>query len=169
MEGKKKNQLQARALLVFGAPGSGKTTFAEKFADKFGLAYYNINDLREEGDFSEEQLFMILAQIMKTKHNIIIEGGIDTEKERIEMRNALRNGGYEPALFWIQTDVPTIKMRLKSRHRSVSKAKEVYEKAVSSIEAPTESERPIILSGKHTFETQTKHALTGLADLSEAK
>ena len=169
MEGKKKNQARARALLVFGAPGSGKTTFAEKFAEKFGLAYYNLEKITKEGGFTREQILLILAEILKTKQNIIIEGGIDTEKERVEIRNALRNGGYEPALLWIQTDMATLRMRLKSRYRSVAKAKETYEKAVAVIEAPAEAERPIILSGKHTFETQTKHALTGLADLTETK
>ena len=38
---------------------------------------------------------------------------------------------------------------------------------VSNLEAPTELERPIILSGKHTFETQTKHVLAGLADVDK--
>ena len=33
------------------------------------------------------------------------------------------------------------------------------------MEAPTDIEHPIILSGKHTFETQTKHVIAGLADL----
>ena len=37
------------------------------------------------------------------------------------------------------------------------------------MEAPVDEERPIILSGKHTFETQAKHVITGLADLTEAK
>ena len=169
MEGNKKNQSRARALLIFGAPGSGKTTFAEKFAAKFGLAYYDLTNLMEEGGFTWEQILLILAQIAKTRQNVIIEGGLDTEKERVEIRNVLRNNGYEPALLWVQTDVATIRLRLKSKYRSVAKAKEVYERAVARIEAPAETEKPIILSGKHTFETQAKHALTGLADLSETK
>ena len=72
---------------------------------------------------------------------------------------------YDPALIWVQTDVATIRQRLKTRFRSLAKAKETYDSAVSVMEAPTETERPIILSGKHTFETQTKHVIAGLADL----
>ena len=166
MEGNKKNK--PRALLVFGAPCSGKTAFAEKFAKKFGLAYYDLNNLIDEG-FTWTQVLMILELILRTRQTIIIEGGLDTEAERIELRNLLRAGGYDPALVWVQTDVATIRMRLKARHRSLSKAKEVYETAVSGMEAPTELEHPIILSGKHTFETQSKHVVTGLADLTEAK
>ena len=82
------------------------------------------------------------------------------------MRNLARKYGYEPALIWVQTDINTIRQRLKSQYRSVSKAKIAYERAVSEMEAPTDIEHPIILSGKHTFETQTKHVLAGLADVN---
>lgn len=163
MEGNRKNT--PRALLIFGAPCSGKTTFAEKFARKFRLAYYNLNELAERGDFSRSQILLIVEEILKTGQTILIEGCIDTEADRIEMRNLIRSRGYEPALIWVQTDVATIRNRLKMRHRSVSKAKNAYEIAVSELEAPAETEKPIILSGKHTFETQTRHVITGLADL----
>lgn len=163
MEGNKK--IRPRALLVFGAPCSGKTTFAEKFAKKFGLAYYDFNKLMEEHHFSREDVMVILGLLAQTRQTLVIEGAIDTEKDRIEMRNLLRSYNYDPALAWLQTDVSTIRSRMKARYRSVSKARQIYDKAVSEIEAPAENEHPIILSGKHTFETQTKHVIAGLADL----
>jgi len=167
MEGNRKSK--PRALLVFGAPCSGKTTFAEKFAKKFGLAFYDLDSLMQEHDFTRAQVLVILGEILKTGQTIVMEGGLRTEAERMEIRNILRASGYEPALIWVQTDVSTIRTRLKQRYRSVSKAKEAYDVAVAEMEAPAENERPIILSGKHTFETQTKHVITGLADLTEVK
>ncbi len=164
MEG---NKSKPRGLLIFGAPCSGKTTFCQKFAKKFGLAYYDFDELAEKNNFSRENILVILEQIVKTGQTILIDGGLKTEKDRTEIRNILRNNGYEPSLIWIQTDVTTLRSRLKSKYKSVSKAKEVYETAVGEIEAPTEVERPIILSGKHTFETQTKHVIAGLAELYE--
>ena len=166
MEGR---NIRPRALLIFGAPCSGKTTFGEKFAKKFGLAFYDLDELKEKYSFSRENILIILEQVLKTRHTILIEGELKTEKDRDEIRTLVKNNGYEPSLIWIQTDVATIRSRLKSRFKNVAKAKEVYEKAVSEIEAPTESERPIILSGKHTFETQTRHVITGLADLGDNK
>lgn len=163
MEGNRKNK--PRALLIFGAPASGKSSFAEKFAKKFGLAYYDFTELMAEHGFSRDDVVVILEQILKTGQTILIEGLLDTEKERIEIRNLLRSHGYEPALIWVQTDIATIRQRLKTRFRSVSKAKTAYDKVVGDMEAPTETEKPIILSGKHTFETQTKHVIAGLADL----
>ena len=167
MEGNRKNK--PRALLVFGAPCSGKTTFAEKFANKFSLAFYDYQQIADEGGFSRDTMLEIIKLILRTKQTVLIEGGLDSEKDRSEMRNLLRSNGYEPALIWVQTDVSTIRSRLKSRFRSVSKAKKYFDENVANIEAPTDFEKPIILSGKHTFETQTKHAIAGLADLLESK
>ena len=167
MEGNKKSN--PRALLVFGAPCSGKSTFAEKFAKKFGLAYFDLDSLMEVNNFNREQMIVILQEILKTKQTIIVEGMLNTESNRTEMRNLMRNNDYAPALIWVQTDVATIRTRLKNRHHSVSKAKKIYENAVKQIEAPSEIEKPIILSGKHTFETQTKHVIKGLAELIDTK
>lgn len=165
MEGKKS---RPRAILIFGAPCSGKTTFAEKFAAKFDLAYYNFDETRERCRLTRKNLLMVLELICRTGKTLVIEGGLDTEKDRAEIRNVLRSSGYEPSLVWVQTDMSTIRMRMKSRFKSVSAARDAYDAAIERMEAPAEMEHPIILSGKHTFETQTKHILAGLAD-SEKK
>lgn len=165
MEG---NKNKSRALLIFGAPCSGKTTFSTKFAKKFGLAYYDFDELLKDG-FTRKNLMTILELLTRTKQTLIIEGGLNTEEQRKEIREILRKYNYDPSLIWIQTDASTIRKRLKTRFKDVSKAKGVYENAVKEIEAPTEVERPIILSGKHTFETQTRHVVTGLAELNEVK
>lgn len=161
MEGKKSKQ---RALLVFGAPCSGKTTFSEKFAKKFDLAYFNFDEIREDYRLTRKVTLLIIELLARTGKTLIIEGGLGTEKERAEVRNILRSAGYDPALIWVQTDVATIRLRMKARYKSVSKAREIYDSAVEALEAPSEIEHPIILSGKHTFDTQTRHVLAGLAD-----
>lgn len=161
MEG---NKSKPRALLVFGAPCSGKSTFSEKFAEKFDLARFDFDELKAQYRLTRKNVVLIIKLLSKTGKTMIIEGGLDTEKEREEIRNVLRFAGYEPSLVWIQTDVSTIRMRMKNRYKSVSKAKEMYDLHVEGLEAPAEYEHPIILSGKHTFETQTKHVLAGLAE-----
>lgn len=166
MEGKKTNYrlTRPRVLLVFGAPCSGKTTFAKKFAEKFRLAFYDLDEIKSSNEFSEKQLLNILELISRTGQNLIFEGCLETEKQRDEIRKVFRIAGYDPSLIWIQTDLSTIRTRLKARHKSVAKAKEMYDTAIATFEAPTEIEMPIILSGKHTFDTQAKHVITALAD-----
>ncbi len=161
MEGKKS---KSRALLVFGAPCSGKTTFAMKFANKYNLAYYDLDDIAKKHNFSRETILTILELIANTRHTVIIEGGLDTEKFRQEIKHVFMMAGYEVSLIWVQTDIATIRNRMKIRYKSVAKAKNAYNEAIEKLEAPSVLERPIILSGKHTFETQTKHAIAGLAD-----
>ena len=164
MEGKKSQSLsQPRAILVFGAPASGKTTFCEKFSQQFRAPYYNLTDLGLENGFSRDKLLLILDLIAQTGQNIIIEGELNTEADREEIRKLLLNEGYNPSLIWIQTDVNTIKTRLKNRLKSVAKAKEEYDTKIAELEAPAENENPIVLSGKHTFETQLSHVLSQLA------
>ena len=58
MEG---NKLKPRALLVFGAPCSGKTTFAQKFAKKFDLAYYNLDEIREKNRLTRKMIALIIS------------------------------------------------------------------------------------------------------------
>ena len=161
MEGKKS---KPRALLVFGAPCSGKTTFAMKFANRFNLAYYDLDDIAKKNKFSRENILAILEILTHTRQTVIIEGGLDTEKQRQEVKNIFIVAGYDVDLIWIQTDITTIRNRMKFRYKSVTKAKSAYDEAIEKLEAPSELERPIILSGKHTFETQTKDAVAGLAD-----
>ncbi|MDO4611830.1 MAG: hypothetical protein Q4B34_03150, partial [Candidatus Saccharibacteria bacterium] len=67
-----------------------------------------------------------------------------------------------PTLIWIQTDINTIKTRLKTRLKSVEKARSVYDSRIHALEAPSEAEAPIVLSGKHTYHTQLKQVLTQL-------
>jgi len=160
MEGKK---VQPRAILVFGAPCSGKSTFAEKFAKRFGIAYYNLDELKEKYALNRKLVLMLLEQISHTNQDLVIEGGIGTEKEREEIRRTLRPRGYNVRTVWVQTDIATIRSRLKSRYKTIAKAKEVYNSIIPKLQAPSELESPIILSGKHTFETQLRHILAALA------
>lgn len=160
MEG---NKTQPRAILVFGAPGSGKTQFAERFAKKFHAAFFDLGELERENKLDRKTILFLLEQLAKTNVTLVVEGILDTERERTEVRNILRRSGYNPSLVWIQTDVNTIRQRLKLRNRSAVKAKQEYETRIARMEAPSEVEAPIVLSGKHTFETQLRHVLTQLA------
>lgn len=159
MEGKK---TQPRAILVFGAPCSGKTTFSKKFSKQFNTPYFDLTAIREKHDFNRETLLDVVALLATTHQNIILEGEMDTEADRAELRNLFRKAGYNPTVIWIQTDISTIKSRLKARLHSVAKAKEEYDTKVSALEPPAEHENPIVLSGKHTFETQIKQVLSQL-------
>lgn len=160
MEG---NRYQPRAILVFGVPSSGKTTFAEKFAKKFHASFFDLGEIAKECGLDRKIIVMLVRQLAKTGQILVLEGGLDDEHDRNEIRNILREAGYRTSLIWIQTDMTTVKQRLKMRLRSAAKAKDEYETRIANMEAPADREQPIVLSGKHTFETQLKHTLAQLA------
>lgn len=166
MEGKRNSAPSngQRAILVFGAPCSGKTTFSKQFANQFNATFYDLDALRDDHNLSRQFILLLIEQIARTGATLVFEGGNDTEKDRKEIADILRDAGYSPTLIWIQTDVNTIRARLKDKLKSVEKAKSVYESRVKSLEAPSDAEAPIVLSGKHTYETQLKQVLMQLQE-----
>ncbi len=148
--------------MVFGAPCSGKTTFCKKFSERFGTPFYDLTELKEQHRFTRKNILLVLNMLAQTGKNILVEGELDSEAKRAEIRRIFVKAGYNPSLVWIQTDMNTIKARLKMRLRSAAKAKDLYETKVEKMEAPAEFEKAIILSGKHTFQTQMNHVLSQL-------
>lgn len=166
MEGKRNSAPSngQRAILVFGAPCSGKTTFSKQFAEQFNATFYDLDALRDDHNLSRQFILLLIEQIAHTGATLVFEGGNDTEKDRKEIAEILRSAGYSPTLIWIQTDVNTIRARLKNKLKSVEKAKSVYDAKVKSLEAPSDAEAPIVLSGKHTYNTQLKQVLMQLQE-----
>ena len=151
------------AILVFGAPMSGKTTFANQFSNKFNAPFLNFSDLRERFHISRKLALVLLSEIIKCKQNILIEGALDSEKQREEIRQILIKAGYEPIMVWVQTDVVAIKHRMRKKYKTLTEAKAALDSSYKHIEAPDETEDYIVISGKHTFATQCKNVLTGLS------
>ncbi len=157
------------AILVFGAPMSGKTTFAEKFSERFNAPYLNLSELHEQYRVSRKVALILITQITKCKQTLIIEGAIDSERQRNEVRDLLTKAGYIPVLVWVQTDLNAIKQRMRHKYSSASEAKAVLEESYRKIEAPADYEDPIVISGKHMFQTQCRNILTGISDRRKAK
>jgi gluconate kinase len=157
------------AILVFGAPMSGKTTFAKQFSQRFNAPFLNINELYEQYKISRKMAMILVSEIAKCKQTIIVEGGLNTEKQRNEIRTILNHAGYRPVLVWVQTDLNEIKHRMRHKYKTVTEAKAVLSDSLKKIEAPSEEEDTIVISGKHTFSTQCKNVLTGLSELKDTR
>ncbi|MDO4220152.1 MAG: AAA family ATPase [Candidatus Saccharibacteria bacterium] len=157
------------AILVFGAPMSGKTTFADQFSARFNAPFLNLSELREQCNISRKVAINLIAQISKCKQTLVIEGGLDTEKQRNEFRKMLTKAGYLPVLVWVQTDLNEIKHRMRHKYHKIEEAKITLANSYKKIEAPSEDEDPLVISGKHTFQTQCKNVLNGLSERRNAK
>ena len=109
-----KQKTKPFAILIFGAPKSGKTYLAEQLSTKYHTLFLDFSTFNRKYKIKSEDIQHFLNNsAFKTKRNVIIEGCLDTEKDRSNIRNACRDSGYIPVLFWVQTDVATINVKVR--------------------------------------------------------
>jgi len=163
---------QPHAIVMVGVPGSGKTFFAEKFAETFNAPYIDVTKIAHmagiEHSVAATIADMQLRELLKTKSSIIIEGSSDTRTERMALAKLLRSAGYQALYVWVQTDPETARLRsVKLNQRS----EQDHDRNLKRFSAPHASETPIVISGKHTYATQAKVVLKKLsaprADISK--
>lgn len=154
---------QPHAIIMVGIPGSGKTTFAEKFAHTFNAPFVDIDQIlaraRDE-TAADELLLLHLKEIMRTKSSLIIEADASSRVRRTELSKFLRDNNYQPLYVWVQTDVETAKQRSA---RSKKLLPEEHASALRQFSAPHESEKAVVISGKHTYASQAKIILKRLS------
>lgn len=160
---------QPHVIVMVGVPGSGKTFFAEKFAETFHAPYLNrdrINELVNDAALADELVMLQFEEFLKTRHTLILEGPTGTRTERAEIVKLARRAGYATLFVWVQTDPTAAKMR------SVRPAKDSDYQAISSDEynnrlerfnPPHAIEKPVVISGKHTYATQVRVVLKRLS------
>lgn len=155
--------------MVYGAPGAGKTYFAEQFSEKFRAPFIDMTGLRRQifkkpsYDAAENRDMKrlenhILSSIFKSGVMTLLEGGLDTRADRRRITNLANEAGYQPLLVWVQTDPKTTKSRAKSQ-MTVKQ----FDELVGRLETPLGTEYPIVVSGKHTFDTQVRVILKQLS------
>lgn len=156
-------------IIMVGVPGSGKTFFAEKFAETFHAPYVSREKIAEYTTENPKAAAEIvnyqLAELVKTGQSIILEGVADTRTARLELAKKARASGYEPLLIWVQTDPATAKDRSTRQTKKAVNyiyTPEEYDRVLKHFSAPTAIEKPVVISGKHTYATQAKVVLKKL-------
>ena len=151
------------AIMMVGIPGSGKTFFAEHFAATFGAPYINSSSFQElarDEQSAETLVAMALAEITKTNQTFIFEGYSDSRVRRTEFARLMASKGYKPMIIWVQTDESTARSRaLKTQ----AMAADTFTAVLNKFSAPHQLEKPIVISGKHTYASQAKVVLSRLS------
>lgn len=153
------------AILVFGAPLSGKSTFADKFSNSISAPYIDFEKLSKKHDLSRKTVIELIKIYARSKQPIVIEGMTNTETQRDEMREVLKGLGYRPVLIWVQTGMNDIKQRMLRRYKTLDKAKAAMKELYADVEALSDKETSIVISGKHTYQAQYQSVLNRLSDL----
>ncbi|HEU5121903.1 MAG TPA: AAA family ATPase [Candidatus Saccharimonadales bacterium] len=153
-------------IIMVGIPGSGKSFFAEKFADTFGAPYVCDKKIAMQVQGNIEAVTQLqLNELLKTKQSIIFDGASNTRVERLALAKKARAAGYESLIIWVQTDPATAKSRATSSKKGDTPllSSEEYDKLVKRFTPPNVTEKPLVISGKHTYATQAKVVLKRLS------
>lgn len=151
------------AIVTIGIQGSGKSFFAKKFADTFNAPFLDesLFDRLSTGNSASKELYnAMLQEIMKTGRTIVLEQAFSSRAARTELSRMVRKAGYVPMYVWVQVDAETAMNRV---YRSTGTSTEEYNEALRRFVPPHPTEKPLVISGKHTFATQAKAVLRKLS------
>ena len=158
--------------LMYGFPGSGKTYFARQMCDELQAAHVSGDRIR--GELFEEPRYdkaedRIVTQLMQYMTEEFLNAGVsvvfDTNAMRIAQRRALRDlarkSKADTVLIWFQVDADTSYQRNTKRDRRKADDKYAqsldrgsFDKIAQGMQNPTATEDYIVVSGKHTYQSQ---------------
>ncbi len=158
--------------LLYGFPGSGKTYFARQLCEELQAAHVQSDRIR--GELFEKPRFdkqenRVVTQLMQYMTEEFLAAGVsvvfDVNAMRLAQRRALRDlarkSKAEPILVWFQVDPETAFARNAKRDRrktddkyAASIPRKAFDTLVSGMQNPTSTEDYIVVSGKHTYQTQ---------------
>lgn len=170
---------------VVGLPGSGKSFFANQFAGTFGAAIVSQDKIRwtlfanhtysdNENAMVEQVADLLVSELLKTKKTFVLDGGCNTNSSRRAVLARARKNGYRVLTIVVQTDEPT--SRRRATRRSDKKPGDQYKQSLSDEQfdlAKKNYEEPsttpadvVVISGKHTYNTQAKIVLRKMIEIS---
>ncbi len=148
---------------MVGIPGSGKTQFAKQFSEMFNAPLIEASSIAPHARSNAATTSLVrtfIAEMLKTKQSIVVDAGGSSRKDRMEFNKLLRDNGYEPLFVWVQTDADTAQARATKAGKMPNEA---FDQALATFSAPHPSEKPLVISGKHTYATQARTVLKRLS------
>lgn len=155
-------------IMMVGIPGAGKTTFAEHFAKTFSAPYLNPRAISSQVgigvDKAKKVTEHLLHELLKTNSTVVYEGPTETRAERAEVLKQAKKAGYQTLLVWVQTEPLEAKRRATKKQPSVTPlSSKEFDNTVNYFQGPLPNEKPVVISGRHTYATQVKAVLKKLA------
>lgn len=158
--------------MVYGYPGSGKTFFARQLCQIIKAAHVHGDRIRQElfeepqFDKQENEVIDHLMQYMaeeflKAQVPIVFDANAMRLSTRRKLREMARKAKADTLLVWLQIDPQSAFERVAQRDRRKSDDKYAmkldhadFQAYISKMQNPEIVENYVVISGKHTFNTQ---------------
>ncbi len=163
-------------IAMMGIPGSGKTFFAEQFAETFNASLVSYEKINQNifGNPINTQASLLavdrvasymLKELLKSSHTIVLDGPTESRTNRMALVKLASSAGYETLFVWSQVETSTAKARAtKNLKNKASISLEMFESITKRFTTPAKTEKAVVISGKHTFSSQLKIVLKHLVE-----
>ncbi|HET8690043.1 MAG TPA: ATP-binding protein [Candidatus Saccharimonadales bacterium] len=170
-------------IVMTGLPGSGKSFFADQFAETFKAPLVSADKLRQvvapNASYSREENEVVyklaivqLAEILKAQKTVIVDGVANSRTERAELNRLAKAAGYRQLIVWVQVDEASalhrsVQPNKRAKHYDPNKTTltpELFEQFKKRFMPPLRSDDFLVISGKHTYATQAKIVLKKIVE-----
>jgi len=167
------NPKKPHLIIMVGIPGAGKSFFAEHFAVTFKAPIISFDKIRQQlfdsPSFSKSEDEVIIKivnymfdEISKTDQTVIYDGQADQKNDRTAIAKKAYDSGYDPLFIWVQTEPTAAKLRATSSKNTLRLTINQFNSKLKEFNIPQSTENPIVISGKHTYNSQLKIVLKSL-------
>lgn len=155
--------IKPHLVIVVGISNSGKSYFAERFAESFKaplISQKRLKNIIGEDITTERCANYFLTETMKTGRTIIFDGNTNTKTARSALMRKAKTAGYRPLVVWMQVNNKIAQDRALKQGMS----KETFLAKNKKFSAPDKTQNVIIVNGQHAFSIQLKKVLKSLAE-----
>lgn len=160
-------------LILYGYPGSGKSTFARLFADEIADTIHlhadkiqaeltkELGNLGGNPDLVQQKIIGYLTrEFLSSNMNVILDIPVYKKSDRRKINRSAKELNAALVTVWLQIDLESAFERLRKRDkRKVNDryardyTRTEYDAIVNTSQNPN-GEDYVVISGKHTFNTQ---------------
>jgi hypothetical protein len=100
-------------ILITGIPGTGKTSYGDKFAKEFGFVHHDLEDQQTLDRFNANPAPFV-GELLNEKESVVVTWGFGPDCERsVFLVQQLRSGGFQ--LIWFDGNRPAALREFQKR------------------------------------------------------
>ena len=168
--------------LLYGFPGAGKTFFARQLCEELQAAHVQGDRIRFElfdeprYDRQEDEIVTHLMEYMTEEFlqaniSVVFDVNAIRSSQRRQLRELARRNKANINLVWFQIDTESAFVRVAKRDRrkvddkyAMPMDRTTFDSVISGMQNPAITEDYMVISGKHTFNTQRSAVIKRLYD-----